>query len=65
MTATKLYKVICISLYQVDLKNLDEKVESMKRRGLNQANRSALIRFAVDALDLDAYASHLEQGRIR
>lgn len=61
----KLYKVICISLYLEDLKSLDAKVETMKARGLNQANRSALIRFAVDSLDLDSYAAHLEQGRIR
>ena len=65
MTRVKLYKVICISLYLEDLRSLDAKVETLKRRGLNQANRSALIRFAVDSLDLDSYQKHLEQGRIR
>jgi hypothetical protein len=47
------YKVICISLYTRDLDRLDELVDELKARGLTKANRSALIRVALDQLDLD------------
>jgi hypothetical protein len=47
------YKVICISLYTRDLDRLDELVEKLKGRGITKANRSALIRVALDQLDLD------------
>lgn len=47
------YKVICISLYTKDLERLDGLVDELKTRGLTKANRSALIRVALDQLDLD------------
>jgi len=47
------YKVICISLYTKDLDRLDELVDELKARGITKANRSALIRAALDQLDLD------------
>ena len=47
------YKVICISLYTKDLERLDKRVDELKARGLTKANRSALIRVALDQLDLD------------
>ncbi|HEY8090496.1 MAG TPA: hypothetical protein VIF09_21695 [Polyangiaceae bacterium] len=47
------YKVICISLYTKDLERLDELVDELKTRGITKANRSALIRVALDQLDLD------------
>lgn len=47
------YKVICISLYLKDLARLDALVDELKARGLTKANRSALIRVALDQLDLD------------
>jgi hypothetical protein len=47
------YKVICISLYTKDLERLDAFVDELKARGLTKANRSALIRVALDQLDLD------------
>jgi hypothetical protein len=47
------YKVICISLYNGDLERLDGLVEELKARGLTKANRSALIRVALEQLDLD------------
>ncbi len=47
------YKVICISLYTRDLDRLDELVDELKARGLTKANRSALIRVALDQLNLD------------
>jgi len=47
------YKVICISLYTKDLDRLDTLVDELKERGITKANRSALIRVALDQLDLD------------
>ncbi|MEO8876016.1 MAG: hypothetical protein ABI461_10540 [Polyangiaceae bacterium] len=47
------YKVICISMYNKDLDRLDELVTELKSRGMTKANRSALIRVALDQLDLD------------
>ncbi len=47
------YKVICISLYTRDLDRLDGLVDELKSRGLTKANRSALIRAALDQVDLD------------
>lgn len=47
------YKVICISLYTKDLDRLDGLVDELKSRGLTKANRSALIRAALDQVDLD------------
>ncbi len=47
------YKVICISMYTKDLARLDALVDELKARGLTKANRSALIRAALDQIDLD------------
>jgi hypothetical protein len=47
------YKVICISMYTRDLKRLDALVDDLKARGVTKANRSALIRAALDQVDLD------------
>jgi hypothetical protein len=47
------YKVICISMYTKDLERLDQLVEELKARGMTKANRSALIRVALDMLDLE------------
>jgi hypothetical protein len=47
------YKVICISLYTKDLERLDALVSELKARGITKANRSALIRVALDQVDLD------------
>jgi hypothetical protein len=47
------YKVICISLYTKDLERLDALVDALKARGITKANRSALIRVALDQVDLD------------
>ena len=47
------YKVICISMYTKDLGRLDGLVDQLKARGMTKANRSALIRVALEQLDLD------------
>ncbi len=47
------YKVICISMYTRDLERLDSLVDELKGRGLTKANRSALIRAALEQVDLD------------
>jgi hypothetical protein len=46
------YKVICISMYTKDLERLDALVNELKKRGMTKANRSALIRAALDQVDL-------------
>jgi hypothetical protein len=47
------YKVICISMYTKDLERLDALVDELKSRGVTKASRSALIRAALDQVDLD------------
>lgn len=47
------YKVICISMYTKDLERLDELVSELKARGNTKASRSALIRAALEQVDLD------------
>jgi hypothetical protein len=47
------YKVICISMYNKDLERLDALVDDLKARGMTKASRSALIRAALDQVDLD------------
>jgi hypothetical protein len=47
------YKVICISMYTKDLERLDGLVDELKARGMTKASRSALIRAALDQVDLD------------
>jgi hypothetical protein len=47
------YKVICISMYTRDLARLDALVDDLKARGMTKASRSALIRAALDQVDLD------------
>jgi hypothetical protein len=46
------YKVICISMYTKDLERLDELVGELKARGNTKASRSALIRAALEQVDL-------------
>jgi hypothetical protein len=46
------YQVICISLYDEDLAHLDAKVKQLKASGHRKMSRSALIRFALDQVDL-------------
>jgi hypothetical protein len=48
------YEVICISLYNEDLARLDAKVQRLKEQGHRKMSRSALIRYALDTVDLDA-----------
>lgn len=47
------YKVICISMYTKDLTQLDALVDELKARGVTKASRSALIRAALEQVDLD------------
>jgi len=47
------YKVICISMYNRDIEDLDAKVSELKRRGWTKANKSQLIRIALAQLDVD------------
>lgn len=40
-------------MYTKDLEHLDELVDALKARGMTKASRSALIRAALDQVDLD------------
>jgi hypothetical protein len=50
------YKVMCISMYTRDIEALDAKVQELKRRGMTKMNKSELIRFALNRLDLSEVA---------
>lgn len=45
------YKVICVTLYNEDLARLDGIVRELKGRGFTKANRSAVLRAAVEQFD--------------
>ena len=47
------YKIVCISLYTDDIDRLKKLVAELKRRGHTKANKSQLIRAALDQVDLD------------
>lgn len=46
------YKIVCISLYNEDIERLEQLVAELKRRGHTKANKSAIIRAALDQIDL-------------
>jgi hypothetical protein len=46
------YKIVCISLYNEDIERLEQLVADLKRRGHTKANKSAVIRFALDQVDV-------------
>lgn len=46
------YKVVCISLYNEDVERLNQIVKELKKRGHSKANKSQVIRIALDQLDL-------------
>jgi hypothetical protein len=46
------YKIVCISLYNEDIERLGELVKELKRRGHTKANKSQIIRAALDQIDL-------------
>jgi len=46
------YKIVCISLYTEDIERLEGLVAELKRRGHSKANKSAVIRFALDSCDI-------------
>ena len=49
------YDVICISLYKEDLAQLDKMVAKLKKQGHRRISRSALIRFALDQVDIQDF----------
>ena len=46
------YKIVCISLYLEDIERLEAMVAELKRSGHSKANKSQLIRAALDQVDL-------------
>jgi hypothetical protein len=59
--ADKTYSILCISMYKADESNLKQKVAKLKELGWSGANRSALIRLAIDMLDDKALAKLAHQ----
>jgi hypothetical protein len=47
------YKIVCISLYTEDIARLEGLVAELKRRGHTKANKSQVIRAALDQIDLE------------
>ena len=47
------YKIVCISLYNDDIAKLESLVAQLKKRGHTKANKSQLIRAALDQVNLD------------
>ncbi len=47
------YRVICISMYEDDLGRLDAAVAELKASGHRKMSRSALIRFALDQMNVE------------
>lgn len=50
--APNTYKSICVSLYTTDLERVDRQVREAKQLGWTRANRSELIRRALEILDV-------------
>lgn len=46
------YKIVSISLYNEDIERIDRIVQELKESGHPKANRSALIRYAIDTVDV-------------
>lgn len=46
------YKIVSISLYNEDIDKIDGMVQHLKENGHPKANRSALIRYAIDNVDI-------------
>ncbi len=46
------YKIVCISLYNEDIERLEAMVAELKQSGHTKANKSAVIRYALDAVDI-------------
>ncbi|MEM6731466.1 MAG: hypothetical protein AAF658_07905 [Myxococcota bacterium] len=49
------YKIVSISLYTEDIDRLDRMVRELKRRGVYKANKSQLIRHALQRLEADGF----------
>lgn len=47
------YRVVSVSLYLDDIERIDTIIKELKRRGFTKMNRSALIRFAIDTVNID------------
>ncbi|MHB8830686.1 MAG: hypothetical protein ACYC44_01025 [Patescibacteria group bacterium] len=56
------YKVICISIYNGDLANLDEVVAQLKARGATRATRSGLIRYALSKVNINSAFNELSRA---
>lgn len=54
-TTSKTFKVLCISMYNDDNDRLEKMVKKLRASGVHRANKSALIRHALNQVDLSTY----------
>jgi len=55
---SRAYKLVCISLYLDDIARLEALVGELKRRGHPRANKSQIVRLALDQVDLAKLAGN-------
>ena len=58
------YKIVCISLYVEDIARLDELVAELKRRGHTKANKSQVIRAALEQIERDVHLRELPPASV-
>lgn len=46
------YKSVCVSFYNEDIARIEELVKELKRLGFTKANRSAVLRAAIEQFDV-------------
>ena len=46
------YKIVCLSLYLEDIEKLNSLVAELKKRGHTKANKSQVVRAALEQLDI-------------
>jgi hypothetical protein len=62
--APRPYKQICISIYLEDDDRLVEKVEELRRAGITGANKSKVVRWALEIADVEEIIKRLEAKKI-
>ncbi len=46
------YKIVCLSLYTEDIEKLNFLVKELKKRGHSKANKSQVVRAALEQIDI-------------
>jgi len=59
MGRTRHYKLVCISLYNRDIARLEEIVRTLREMGYSKANKSQVIRFALNKVRMESLVPKL------